>query len=83
MCIVRNLVFLELVEGKAHPRQAGTLEFEELVGKTVGLLVRTMKSYFATVGYAIIDSCFCVLKGLTQLNKKGIFACAITKKRRY
>ena len=42
-----------------------------------------MKSYFATGGYVILDSIFCVLKGLIQLRKKGVFACAFIKKRRY
>ena len=74
---------VELVKGKAHPRQAGILEFEDLGGKNVGLLLRMMKSYFSTGRYVILDSIFCVLKGLIQLRKKGVFACAVTKKRRY
>ena len=72
---------VELVEGKEHPRQASPLEFEDLVGKTVGLLLRMMKSYFATVGYIILDYGFCVSKGLIHL-KKNIFSCAVIKKRR-
>ena len=39
----------ELVEGKAHPRQAGPFEFEDLGKKTVGLFLRMMKSYFLTL----------------------------------
>ena len=45
--------------------------------------MRTMKSYVATVRYVILDSGFCVLKGLIGLRKKGEFACAFIKKRRY
>ena len=63
-----------LVEGKEHPRQAVPLEFEELCGKTVVLLFRMMKSYFDTVRYIIIDSGFCVLKGIIQLSKNGFFS---------
>ena len=74
---------VELVEGKAHPRQAGPLEFEYLGGKTVGLLLRMTKIYFDTYMYVIIDSGFCVFKGLIQLKKKVIFPCAVIKKRRY
>ena len=33
--------------------------------------------------YVIIDSGFCVLKGLIQMRKKGIFACDVINKRRY
>ena len=83
-CELSGILFVvELVEGKAHPRQAGPLEFEDLGGKTVGLLLRMMKIYFATDRYVIIDSGFCVLKGLIHLRKKGIFACAVIKKRIY
>ena len=74
---------VELVEGKDYPRQAGPLEFEDLDRKTVGLLLRMMKSYFDTVRYVILDYGFCVLKGLIQLSKKGVFACDVKKKRRY
>ena len=35
---------------------------------------------FSTGRYIIIDSSFCVLKGLIQLMKKIIFACAVIKK---
>ena len=77
------LFVVELVEGKAHPLQAGPLEFEDLNGNTVGLLLRMMKIYFCTGRYLIIDYGFCFLKGLIHLKKKGIFACAVIKKRRY
>ena len=49
----------------------------------MGLLLRTMKSYFATGRYVILDSGLCVLKGSIQLRKKGVFACDFIKKRRY
>ena len=42
-----------------------------------------MKSYFTTGMYVMIYSGLCVLKGLIQLRKKGVFACAVIKKRRY
>ena len=74
---------VDLVEGKAHPRQAGPLEFEELDGKIVGLLLCMTKRYFATGRYVILDSSFCVLRGLIQLKKKVIFACALINNRRY
>ena len=49
----------------------------------MGLLLRIMKSYFSNVGYVIIDSGVCELKGLVQLRKKNIFACAVINKRKY
>ena len=60
-----NIFFVvELVEVKEHLRQTGPLEFKYLGRKTIGILLRMMKSYFATGRYVILDSGFCVLKGL-------------------
>ena len=74
---------VELLEGNYHPCQVVPFEFEDLGVKTTGLLLRMMKSYFATGRYVILDSGFCVLKGSIQLRKKGIFACDVIKKRGY
>ena len=74
---------VELVEGKEHPHQDGPLEFEDLGGNTVRLLLHMMKIYFATGRYVMIDSGFCDLKGLIQLRKKGFFACAVIENIRY
>ena len=83
-CELSGILFIvELVEGKAYPRQAGPLDFEDLDKKTVGLLLCMMKRYITTGKYVIIDSVFYVLKGLVQLRKKVIFACSFVKKRRY
>ena len=41
------------------------------------------KSYFSTGRYVIIYSGLCVLKGLIGLSDKGVFSCAVIKKRRY
>ena len=49
----------------------------------MGLLLRMMKSYFATGKCVILDSGFYVFKGLIQLIKKGVFSCSFTKNRRY
>ena len=83
-CALSGIFFVaELVEGKAHPCQAGPLEFKDLNGKTAGLLLRMMKSYFPTGRYVILDFGFCVLKGLMHLRKKGDFPCAVINKRGY
>ena len=74
---------VELVEVKAHPCQAGPLEFGEIGGDTVGFLLHITKSYFSTGRYVIINYSFYVLKVLIQLSKKGVFACYVIKKRRY
>ena len=74
---------VELIEVKDHPRQTGPLEFEELGGKTVGFLLCSFKSYFATGRYLILDYGLCLLKGLIQLRETGVFACDVINKRRY
>ena len=70
---------IELAEVKSHPLQNGPFDFEDLNRKTVGLLLRIMKKYFATGRYVILDSGICVLKWLTQLRKKGIFCLCCNK----
>ena len=76
-------VVVDLVEVKEHPRKAIPYYFEDLGRKTVGLLLHMMKSYFATGRYVILDYGFCVLKGLIQLRKKGVFVFSVINNRRY
>jgi Transposase IS4 len=72
---------VELVEGRDHPPNV-PIEFDEK-GKTVGLLLRLTRSIWHTGKVVILDSGFCVLAGITALREHGVFASALTKKRRY
>lgn len=82
-CALSGILFaMELVEGKDRPKELPKPEYDNL-GKTTGLLLRMLKSYFATGKYVILDSGFCVLKGLVELRKRGLFAGALIKKRRF
>jgi hypothetical protein len=72
---------MEMVEGKDAPGEIRK-EHDEL-GKTVGLLLRLTKSIWSTGKVIILDSGFCVLRGIIELYKKGVFAAAMIKKRRY
>jgi hypothetical protein len=82
-CAVSGILYaIELVEGKDRPRQAGAKEFDNL-GPTVGLLLRLTKSLWHTGKVVILDSGFCVLSGIIELKKRGVFASALIKKRRY
>ena len=40
-----------------------------------------LKSYFHTGKYVVLDSGFCVLKGIIKLREMGLFACVLIKKR--
>jgi hypothetical protein len=42
-----------------------------------------LQSCFHTARYIVLDSGFCVLKGIIELRKNGLFGCALIKKRRY
>lgn len=81
-CGISGIMFaVELVEGKDRP---ATLKHEhEEKGKTVGLLLRLTKRLNGSGKVVILDSGFCVLKGIIELRKKGVFAAAVIKKRRY
>ncbi len=82
-CAICGILFaIELVEGKDAPRERGKPEFETL-GKTVGLLLRLTRSIWHTATALVLDSGFCVVKGIVELRKKGVFAAALIKKRRY
>jgi hypothetical protein len=82
-CGVSGILYaMEIVEGADEPRQRPRKEFENL-GKTVGLLLRLTKSLWGTGKALVLDSGFCVLQGIVELKKKGVFAAALIKKRRY
>ena len=72
---------MELVEGKDSPSEI-IPKFNNQ-GKTVGLLLRALEPIFGKGMVVILDSGFCVLKGLVELKKRGIYASALIKKRKY
>jgi len=78
-----NIMYaIEIVEGRDAPPQIGQREHEDK-GPTVGLLMRLCENLYNTGKVVILDSGFCVLEGLVELRKVGVFASAVIKKRRY
>lgn len=73
---------VELVEGKDNPPHKKP-EYDDKGGKTVGLLLRMTKSIWYKGFAVVLDSGFCVLKGIVELRKVGVFGAALIKKRRY
>ena len=73
----------EIVEGKDRPSQLGPKEFNNLGGPTVGLMVRMTKPIHHTGKVVVMDSGFCVAKGIIEMEKKGVFGQALIKKLRY
>ena len=72
---------MELVEGKDSPLEI-IPKFNNQ-GKTVGLLLHVLEPIFGKGMAVILDSEFCVLKGIVELRKRGICASALIKKRKY
>ena len=71
---------IDLVEGKDHPQQLGIQQYDNF-GSTFGLLLRMLAPIYHKGFIVILDSGFCVLKGIIELRKKGVFASALIKKR--
>ena len=77
----RIMFAIDLREGKDHPKEK-KLEFSNFTA-TVSLLLRLCKGLIGTGKVVILDSGFCVLRGLVELRKRGIFASSLIKKRKY
>ena len=81
-CGLSTIMFvIEMVEGKDAPSLL-CWPFNAL-GKTVGLLLQMLQSYFGTGRYILLDSGFCVLKAITELKRNGLFGCVMIKKKCY
>ena len=70
----------EIVKGKDEPKECTRKEFHNL-GKTVSLLLCLTRTIWGTSKVVILDLDFCVLQGIVELLKWGIFALALIKKR--
>ena len=51
--------------------------------KIVGIMLRLMRALWRTGKAVIMDSSFCVLKGLLEMRKRGFYGSVLIKKRRY
>ena len=71
---------MEMVEGKDRPRE---LPQDPKAKKTTSLLQRLCAGIKATGKVVILDSGFCVLEGLIELKKIGVYAGALIKKQHY
>ena len=85
-CCISGLMYaIELVEGKDRPKQKPAEKFSDVAqnGTTTSLLLRLCESIFHIGMVVILDSGFCVLRAIIELKKRGVFASALIKKRRY
>ena len=72
---------LEIREGKDQPHELPKEHNSK--GKTVGTLLHLTKPIHGSGKLVVLDSGFCVLQGLVELKKLGVFAHALIKKHRY
>jgi hypothetical protein len=79
ICCAETMIMysIKLVEGLDTPPQR-PWDPNERLGKTVSLLLHLCKSIYYSKGFVmILDSGFCVLQGIVELWKKGVFAVAV------
>ena len=69
------------MEVKDKPTQLNKNKWEEL-GKTVGLILLMCEPIFSTGKCVLLDSGFCVSKGITALLDFGVYYAALVKKRK-
>ena len=80
-CAKSNIIFFgEIVEGKDCPPELPEQEYNNCGGKTVGLLLQMTQPIWNSGRVVILDSGFCVLQGLIELAKMGLYASALIKK---
>ena len=78
-CLLSGILWqMELIEGKDSPSEI-VPKFNNQ-GKTVGLLLHMLEPIFARGNVVILDSGFCVLKGIVELKKQGVYCFALIKK---
>ena len=71
-CGVRSIMFsIYLVEGSDRPKEIQK-------GPTVSLLLRMCKPLYTKRAIVILHSGLCVLKGIVDLMKKGVYVGAFT-----
>ena len=70
------------MEGKDRLTELGKKKWED-TGKTVGLMLRMCDPIFSTSRCVVLDSGFCVSKGITALLEFGVYSAALIKKRKY
>ncbi len=68
------MFLIELVKGKDRRNQLGPPEYDNHGCKTVGLLLRMLKSVFHSGQYIVINSGFCIHQAIIELMREDVFA---------
>ena len=70
---------IKIMEDKDCPKELGERQFDNKGGKTVALLCRPTLPIHHTGKIVIMDSGFCVLQDLQELEKLGIYGTRVIK----
>ena len=71
-----------IVEGKGRPTEIGQKKWEDL-GNTVGPMLGMCEPIFLTGKCVVLDSGFCVSKGITALLEFCVYTAALINKIKY
>ena len=71
-----------IVEGKYCPQQIGKKEYNQL-GKMLSLMLSMCRPIFGSSKAVVLNIGFLVVKGIKQLESKGVYSGALIKKRCY
>ena len=84
-CGESGIVYVwDIVDGRDHPIPMGQPVFETSPNmKMVGLVLQLTRALWSTGKAVIINSGFCVLKGLLEIRKRGGLWNCIDKNMRY
>ena len=79
-CAMSDIIWhVDLREGKDRPRHLGEKEHDNK-GQMIGTQLHLTEPVWGTGKIVVLDSGFCVLQGLIELKKKGVYAHALIKK---
>ena len=82
-CGLTSILWIsQIVEGNDLSQPLGQKEYNKL-GKTERLMSRMCRPIFGSGNAVVLDSGFCVAKGITEIESKGVYAGALIKKQSY
>ena len=77
------LYVMEMIGGIDRPKERSIDPNDKKICMKGSLLLRICQYLFATGKVVILDSGFCVLLAIIELQKRGVFSSALIKKRKY
>lgn len=80
--MVGVIYWLELIEGKDWPVDAGPPELSHM-GDTIGLILWMTGTTWFSDFVVMMESRFCVLRGIAELLPKGVYGTTLVKKHWY